>query len=68
MDTGILLRNQLTRVGVEMWVKIYSPTVVGIEVVQRRVGKRRGRARWYYLRYVAFHCLFLGGHKLEFRY
>ncbi|MCJ1482221.1 hypothetical protein MMC06_002384 [Schaereria dolodes] len=50
VDTGILLRNQLTRVGVEMWVKIYSPTVVGIEVVQRRVGKRRGRARWYYLR------------------
>lgn len=49
VDTGILLRNQLTRVGVEMWFKIYSPNVEGIEVVQRRV-KRARRARLYYLR------------------
>lgn len=51
IDTAILLRNQLTRVGVEMWYKIYSPNVTGIEVVQRRQ-KRARRARLYYLRYV----------------
>lgn len=51
MESAILLRNQITRVGVEMWYKIYSPNVVGIEVVQRRV-KRARRARLYYMRYV----------------
>ncbi|KUJ17496.1 mitochondrial ribosomal protein-like protein [Mollisia scopiformis] len=49
VDTGILLRNELTRVGVEMWYKIYSPNVEGIEVVQRRE-KRARRARLTYLR------------------
>jgi large subunit ribosomal protein L19 len=49
VDTGILLRNQLTRVGVEMWYKIYSPNVSGIEVVQRRA-KRARRAKLYYMR------------------
>ena len=49
MDTAVLLRNQLTRVGVEMWVKIYSPNVEGIEVVQRKE-KRARRARLYYMR------------------
>ncbi|TLD18782.1 ribosomal protein L19 [Venturia nashicola] len=49
VDTGILLRNQLTRVGVEMWYKIYSPNITGIEVVQRREKKAR-RARLYFLR------------------
>jgi len=49
VDTAILLRNELTRVGVEMWYKVYSPLVEGIEVVQRRV-KRARRARLYYLR------------------
>lgn len=49
VDTAILLRNQLTRVGVEMWYKIYSPNVEGIEVVQRRV-KRARRERLYYMR------------------
>ncbi|KAE9968176.1 hypothetical protein BLS_004648 [Venturia inaequalis] len=49
VDTGILLRNQLTRVGVEMWYKVYSPNVTGIEVVQRRERRAR-RARLYYLR------------------
>ncbi|KAH8750065.1 mitochondrial ribosomal protein-like protein [Hyaloscypha finlandica] len=49
VDTGILLRNQLTRVGVEMWYKIYSPNVEGIEVVQRSV-KRARRARLTYMR------------------
>ncbi|KAF4634302.1 hypothetical protein G7Y89_g3806 [Cudoniella acicularis] len=49
VDSGILLRNELTRVGVEMWFKIYSPNVEGIEVVQRRE-KRARRARLTYLR------------------
>lgn len=49
IDTAILLRNQLTRVGVEMWYKIYSPNVEGIEVVQRKE-KRAKRARLYYMR------------------
>jgi large subunit ribosomal protein L19 len=49
VDTGILLRNQLMRVGVEMWYKIYSPNVEGIEVVQRK-HKRARRARLTYMR------------------
>lgn len=49
VDTAILLRNHLTRVGVEMWYKIYSPVIAGIEVVQRRV-KRARRARLTYMR------------------
>lgn len=49
VDTAILLRNQLTRVGVEMWYKVYSPSVTGIEVVQRRERRAR-RARLYYMR------------------
>ncbi|KAH6666880.1 mitochondrial ribosomal protein-like protein [Halenospora varia] len=49
VDSGILLRNELTRVGVEMWFKIYSPNVEGIEVVQRKA-KRARRARLTYLR------------------
>ena len=51
MDSSILLRNQLTRVGTELWVKIYSPNVLGVEVVQRAL-KRVRRARAYYFRYV----------------
>lgn len=49
IDTAILLRNQLTRVGVEVWYKVYSPNVEGVEVVQRRARRAR-RARLYYLR------------------
>ncbi|KAK7716557.1 hypothetical protein SLS57_006585 [Botryosphaeria dothidea] len=49
VDTAVLLRNQLTRVGVEMWYKVFSPNVEGIEVVQRRE-KRARRARLYYMR------------------
>ncbi|KAL8848976.1 MAG: hypothetical protein Q9221_006007 [Calogaya cf. arnoldii] len=48
-DTAILLRNKLLTVGVEMWVKIYSPRVRSIEVVERAV-KRARRARLSYLR------------------
>jgi ribosomal protein L19 len=51
IDTAILLRNQLTRVGVEMWIKVYSPLVEGIEIVQR-ARKRARRARLTFMRYV----------------
>lgn len=51
IDTAILLRGQLTRVGVEMWYKVYSPLVEGIEVVQRAQKKVR-RARLTYMRNV----------------
>ena len=51
MDTGILLRNKLTMVGVEMWVKVYSPNVKAIEVV-KRAEKRARRGKLYYMRYV----------------
>lgn len=50
VDTSFLLRNQLTRVGVEMWIKAYSPNVEGVEIVQR-TEKRKRRARLYYMRY-----------------
>ncbi|KAI1505538.1 translation protein SH3-like domain-containing protein [Biscogniauxia marginata] len=49
VDTAVLLRNQLTKVGVEMWYKIYSPTVTGIEIIWRRP-KRARRARLTYMR------------------
>jgi large subunit ribosomal protein L19 len=45
----VLLRGQLTRVGVEVWYKIYSPLVEGIEVVQR-AQKRARRARLTFMR------------------
>ncbi|KAL9130256.1 MAG: hypothetical protein Q9217_001506 [Psora testacea] len=49
IDTAVLLRNKLLMTGVEMWVKIYSPNVRGIEVV-KRAEKRARRARLYYMR------------------
>lgn len=49
IDTAVLLRNTLTRVGVEAWFKVFSPNVVGIEVVQKCTRRMR-RARAYYLR------------------
>ncbi len=49
IETAILLRGQLTRIGVEMWFKIYSRNVAGIEIVQRRP-KRARRARLTYMR------------------
>ena len=50
-DTSVLMRNQLTRVGVEMSVKVFSPNVESVEIVQR-TQKRKRRARLYYLRCV----------------
>ncbi|KAN0078728.1 Translation protein SH3-like domain containing protein [Elaphomyces granulatus] len=49
IDTSFLLRNQLTRVGVEMWIKVFSPNVESVEIVQRTEKKKR-RARLYYMR------------------
>lgn len=49
IDTAILLRNHLTKVAVEMWFKVYSPNVEGIEIVQRKE-KRARRAKLYYMR------------------
>ena len=49
VDTAILLRNHLTKLGVEMWFKVYSPSVLGIEVIWRRP-KRARRARLTYMR------------------
>jgi large subunit ribosomal protein L19 len=49
LDTAILLRNHLTRIGVELWVKVYSPNLQAIEIVQR-TGKPARRARLTYLR------------------
>ncbi|KAI1450864.1 translation protein SH3-like domain-containing protein [Annulohypoxylon stygium] len=49
VDTAILLRNHVAKVPVEMWFKIYSPNVQGIEIVWRRP-KRARRARLTYMR------------------
>lgn len=42
--------------GVEMWVKVFSPEVQSVEIVQR--SEKRKRARLYYMRYVC--VLFTG--------
>ncbi|KAI0127781.1 translation protein SH3-like domain-containing protein [Xylariales sp. AK1849] len=49
VDTAILLRNTLFKTGVEMWYKIYSPSVLGIEIIWRRP-KRARRARLMFMR------------------
>lgn len=49
----MLLRNQILMTGVEMWVKVFSPTVSSIELV-KRAERRIRRARLYYMRYVIF--------------
>ncbi|KAK3332469.1 translation protein SH3-like domain-containing protein [Cercophora scortea] len=49
IDTAILLRNHLSKVGVEMWYKIYNRNVAGIEIVKRRA-KRARRAKLTYMR------------------
>ena len=53
LDTGILLRNKLLMVGVEMRVKVYSPSVVGVEVV-KRAERRARRGKVYYMRWVIY--------------
>src|SRR5439155_25981085 len=51
VDTAFLLRNKLTKIGCEMWIKVYSPNVDGVEIVQR-AEKRKRRARLTYMRFV----------------
>ncbi|KAL2220205.1 putative mitochondrial ribosomal protein [Thermoascus aurantiacus ATCC 26904] len=53
VDTAFLLRNELTRVPVEMWIKVFSPNVESVEIVQR-TEKRKRRARLHYMRCVSF--------------
>ncbi|OQV06464.1 hypothetical protein CLAIMM_11026 [Cladophialophora immunda] len=47
--TSVLLRNQLTGIGMEMQIKVHSPLVQSMEIAQR-APKRKRRARIYYLR------------------
>lgn len=47
--TSVLLRNNLTGVGMEMQVKVHSPLVQSMEIAQRTL-KRKRRARLYYMR------------------
>ncbi|KAK0669658.1 translation protein SH3-like domain-containing protein [Cercophora samala] len=49
IDTAVLLRNHIGKVGVEMWFKVYNRNVAGIEIVKRRL-KRARRARLTYMR------------------
>ncbi|PHH62152.1 hypothetical protein CDD81_7526 [Ophiocordyceps australis] len=49
VNTAIQLRGQLMRTSIEMWYKVYSPTVKSIEIVWRRP-KRARRARLTYMR------------------
>ena len=51
IDTSFQLRNKLMRVSVEMWIKVFSPNVKSVEIVQRSQRKVR-RARLTYMRYV----------------
>jgi ribosomal protein L19 len=53
IDTSFLLRNELTKVGVEMSIKAFSPNVESVEIV-KRTEKRKRRARLYYMRCVLF--------------
>lgn len=50
IETAILLRGQLSRVGVEMWFKVYSRNVTGIDII-KRAEKRARRAKLTYLRH-----------------
>lgn len=49
IESAILLRGQLSKIGVEMWFKIYSRNVTGIEII-KRTEKRARRAKLTYLR------------------
>lgn len=49
IETAILLRSQLTKIGVEMWFKLYSRSVTGIEIIQR-AQRRARRAKLTYMR------------------
>ncbi|PHH90260.1 hypothetical protein CDD83_4130 [Cordyceps sp. RAO-2017] len=48
-DTAIQLRGRLMGTSVEMWFKVYSPSVTGIDIIWRRTRRPR-RARLTYMR------------------
>lgn len=50
IETAVLLRGQLTKIGVEMWFKVYSRSVTGIEIIKRAAEKAR-RAKLTYMRH-----------------
>lgn len=49
VDAAIQLRGQLLKTSIEMWFKIYSPTISAIDIIWRRE-KRARRARLTYMR------------------
>lgn len=49
VDASLLLRNNITKIGVEMRVKIFSPLIQRIDVVKKPF-KRRLRNKHYYIR------------------
>lgn len=49
IETSILLRGRLTNIGTEMWFKVYSRNLTGIEII-RRAQRRARRAKLTYLR------------------
>jgi len=48
-DSSVLLRNNITKIGVEMRVKIFSPLIQRIDIVKRPL-KRNHRSKQYYIR------------------
>lgn len=49
IDTAVLLRTALSKIGVEMWYKVYNKNVAGIEII-KRPRRRVRRARLTYMR------------------
>lgn len=49
-DSSILLRNMVTKIGVEMRVKIFSPLIQRIDLVKRPL-KKLPRNKHYYIRH-----------------
>ncbi|ODV61230.1 mitochondrial 54S ribosomal protein bL19m ASCRUDRAFT_75931 [Ascoidea rubescens DSM 1968] len=49
LDSSLLLRNKITKLGVELRVKVFSPLVERIDVVSKPE-KRNKRSRHYYIR------------------
>ena len=58
VDTAFLLRNRLASVNVEMWLKVFSPSIESVELVQRSQKKIR-RERLTYMRYVCLNFVYL---------
>lgn len=50
VETSVRLRNQVSRIGVEMRVPLFSPTVKEVRVVKAEPPKRIRRAKLYYMR------------------